>query len=246
MAVKVKSHQKSRPRSFGSRLIRVLRNVLLLFLAITILPVLLYSVVNPPFTPLMWIRWVESGYESSYPRSIKQWIPLEETSPHLLKAVIGAEDQKFFQHKGFDWEALEKAIQHNKTSKKTLGASTISMQTARNVFLWQSRTWLRKGLEAYYTFLIETFWSKKRILEVYVNVIEWGNGVFGCAAATEKYFHRSPKSISPIESAWLAAVLPNPRKWARPIPSKRVERRQARILKAMGGVKLPLHLQSKT
>ena len=139
----------------------------------------------------------------------------------------------FFIHSGFDWLAIENAIQTNITTDMKVGASTISMQTARNVFLWQTRTWFRKLLESYFTVLIEFFWSKQRILEVYLNVIEWGDGLYGCEQAAQKYFLRSSKILSPVESAWMAAVLPSPRHWAvRPTP-KHVQVRQVKILDAL-------------
>ena len=143
---------KKRKRGKGKKPIRIrigriIFDLLLCFIALTLVPVLLYKFVNPPTTPLMWIRWVESGAQQNLPLSLNSWIPIEEVSPNIQKAVIAAEDQKFFIHKGFDWLAIEHAIQTNITTDRKLGASTISMQTARNVFLWQSRTWLRKLLE---------------------------------------------------------------------------------------------------
>ena len=209
------------------------------FLAITILPVLLYTVVDPPTTPLMWIRWMESDSGKQYPLFTKDWRPLNEVSPRLVRAVISSEDQKFFMHNGFDWEAAVNALEVNLTTKRKIGASTISMQTARNVFLWQERNWLRKGLEAYFTFLIEAFWSKDRILEVYLNVIEWGDGVFGCESASQKYFQHSARWITKKDAAWMAAILPNPRAWSKAGYQHRVEKRQAQILLSMRKVKLP-------
>jgi len=209
------------------------------FLVVTILPVWMYTVVNPRTTPLMWIRWMESDSEKHFPLFIKEWRELNEVSPRLMRAVISSEDQKFFMHNGFDWEAAVNALEVNLTTKRKIGASTISMQTARNVFLWQNRDWLRKGLEAYFTFLIEAFWSKERILEVYVNVIEWGDGVYGCETASRKYFKHSSRWITKREAAWMAAILPNPRAWSKAKYQSRVQKRQARILLSMRTVKLP-------
>ena len=228
-----KDTEKQKKTGFRIRPFRLFFDLLLCVLALTVTPVLVYRIVNPPTTPLMWIRWVESEYDPAVPRHLKHWTPLSRISPHLIKAVLSSEDQKFFEHSGFDWNAAEAAFHHNLRSEKKIGASTISMQTARNVFLWQERTWLRKILEAYFTFLIEVFWGKDRILEVYLNVIEWGDGVFGCTDAAQTYFKRSPKKVSPIESAGMAAILPNPRKWSLDPPSKQVEARQARILNSM-------------
>jgi monofunctional glycosyltransferase len=234
------STKKRRKRSKKKIQIRVGRlafDIFLCFLAFTLIPVIVFRYVDPPTTPLMWIRWSSSDTES--PRSLDNWQSLENISPHLLKAVIAAEDQKFFTHNGFDWKAIEYAIQVNLTTDRKIGASTISMQTARNVFLWQKRTWLRKILEGYFTTLIEFFWDKRRILEVYLNVIEWGEGIFGCGKAAQKYFKRTPSLLSPVESAWMAAVLPNPRQWSRqPVPVH-VRARQAIILDAMAILRIP-------
>jgi monofunctional biosynthetic peptidoglycan transglycosylase len=220
------------------RIGKIVFDILLCIVAFTLISVLIFRFVNPPTTPLMWIRWVESGAQQNYSRSLNTWVSLEKISPNILKAVIGAEDQKFFTHNGFDWLAIEYAIQTNFMTGRKTGASTISMQTARNVFLWQNRTWLRKLLESYFTVLIEFFWSKQRILEVYLNVIEWGDGVFGCEQAAQTYFKHSSKKLSPVESAWMAAVLPRPRHWTlRPIPAH-VEARQLKILDVMQKVRL--------
>ena len=221
------------------RLGKFLFDVVFLFLTFTVVPTLIYSAANPPTTPLMWIRWAENDRSENYPRKLPHWVPLERISPHLIKAAIAAEDQKFFAHKGFDWQAIESAIRVNLEGKRTIGASTISMQTSRNVFLWQGRNWLRKSLESYFTLLIENFWAKDRILEVYLNVIEWGRGIYGCEAAAQYYFKHACSRISPVEAAWLAAILPNPREWSIHRPQKHVERRQARILKVMTHDHLP-------
>ncbi len=214
-------------------------DILLCFFALTLIPVLVFRYLDPPSTPLMWIRWEQNDTHQVMPRSLDSWQTLDNISPHLLRAVIAAEDQKFFSHQGFDWQAIEYAIQVNLTSDRKVGASTISMQTARNVFLWQNRTWSRKILEGYFTILIELFWNKRRILEVYLNVIEWGEGVYGCEKASQLYFKRSSLNLSPVESAWMAAVLPNPRHWSsQPVPSH-VQARQAKILSAMVSTRIP-------
>jgi monofunctional glycosyltransferase len=234
------STKKRRKRSKKKIQIRVGRlafDIFLCFLAFTLLPVIVFRYVDPPTTPLMWIRW--SSSDTEIPRSLDTWQPLKNISPHLLKAVIAAEDQKFFTHHGFDWKAIEYAIQINLTTESKIGASTISMQTARNVFLWQKRTWLRKILEGYFTMLIEFFWDKRRILEVYLNVIEWGEGIFGCEKAAQKYFKRSSSLLSPVESAWMAAVLPNPRQWSRQPAPDHVLARQAKILDSMTILRIP-------
>ena len=226
---------KKRKQGKGKKLIqiriwKITFDLFLFFIALTLAPVLIYKFVNPPTTPLMWIRWVESDTPQNLPRYLNTWVPIEEVSRNIIKAVLAAEDQKFFIHSGFDWLAIEYAIQTNLTTDMKVGASTISMQTARNLFLWQTRTWFRKLLESYFTILIEFFWSKQRILEVYLNVIEWGDGLYGCENAAQKYFQRSSKILTPVESAWMAAVLPSPRHWTvRPTP-KHVQARQMKIM----------------
>jgi len=235
----VKNPTRGRKKTFRIRLGKILFDLLLAFLALTVVPVLIYSATDPATTPLLWIRWAENDKSEHYTRVIKNWIPVERISPHLIKAVIAAEDQKFFQHHGFDWQAIESAIKVNLTSNRTIGASTISMQTSRNVFLWQGRTLVRKGLESYFTVLIENLWSKKRILEVYLNVIEWGQGIYGCEAASRYYFNHSATTLSPVEAASLAAILPSPRRWSIHRPQKHVVNRQAKILNNMAHVRVP-------
>lgn len=235
---KSKKRTRKKKPSLKVRIARFFSGVLLCFLALTIVLVLIYRMVDPPTTPLMWIRWVENDFRKESPLTTQYWVRLNDVSPHLIRAVITAEDQKFFRHNGFDWGAIRAAFKQNFFSDKKSGASTISMQTARNVFLWQERTWLRKILEAYFTFLIETFWSKQRILEVYLNVIEWGDESFGCEAASRFYFNRASKSVSPVESAWMAAILPNPREWSLKDPPRHVVERQANILKNMHQLRL--------
>lgn len=238
MPVAKKSPKRQR-KTIRIRLGKILFDLFLAFLALTVVPVLIYGVTNPATTPLLWIRWAENDQSDRYTRVIKHWVPVERISPHLIKAVVSAEDQKFFQHNGFDWQAIESAIKVNLTSKRTIGASTISMQTSRNVFLWQGRNFLRKGLESYFTVLIENLWSKKRILEVYLNVIEWGKGIYGCEAASRYYFNHSAKTLSPVEAAWLAAILPSPRRWSIHRPQTHVANRHARILNSMTHVRIP-------
>jgi monofunctional glycosyltransferase len=229
---------KKRKQGKGKKLIqiriwKITFDLFLFFIAFTMAPVVIYKFVNPPTTPLMWIRWVESDTPQNLPRYLNTWIPIEEISRNIIKAVLAAEDQKFFIHSGFDWLAIENAIQTNLTTDMKVGASTISMQTARNVFLWQTRTWFRKFLESYFTVLIEFFWSKQRILEVYLNVIEWGDGLYGCEQAAQKYFLRSSKILSPVESAWMAAVLPSPRHWTVSPTPKHVQARQMKIISTL-------------
>ncbi|KYG65777.1 monofunctional biosynthetic peptidoglycan transglycosylase [Bdellovibrio bacteriovorus] len=194
--------------------------------------VLLYRFVPVIITPLMVQRSVESLWGDRWVGINKDWVPLEEISPSILRAVLKAEDYRFFEHNGFDFEAIQKAMIYNKTHPgKKKGASTISQQTAKNVFLWPRRDWLRKGLEAYFTVLIEFTWPKERIMEVYLNVIELGPGVYGVEAASQKYFKRSAKSVNSHQASLIAAVLPNPRRYRIEKPSIYVMARQRRILR---------------
>ena len=163
----------------------------------------------------------------------KAWIPLEEISPNLQLAVVCSEDQNFLGHFGFDLDAIEKAMKHNEHHKRKRGASTISQQTAKNVFLYDGRNWIRKGLEVYFTFLIEIFWNKERIMEVYLNVIEFGDGIYGAEAASQYFFNIPAKKLSRQQAALLAAVLPAPRRFSAKAPGSYLRSRQQWILGQM-------------
>ena len=213
--------------------IRWLFSGLLWCAALSILWVLLLAVVDPPVTSTMIHQRLEQG---SIHRS---WRDLDEMARSLPNAVIAAEDQKFMYHFGFDIEAIEKAWGHNGSGrgrKRVKGASTISQQVAKNVFLWQGRTYLRKGLEVWFTLLIETCWSKERIIEVYLNIAELGTGVFGAEAAGMHCFDKSAARLSGSESALLAAVLPAPRRYRCDHPSVFVRSRQQWIYRQMGNL----------
>lgn len=166
-----------------------------------------YGVSDPPGTLLMVERRLAGETVA------QQWTPIDQISPHLIRAVIAAEDTRFCLHGGVDFEAIDKAVVEAENGGRLRGASTISQQTAKNAFLWNGRSWLRKGGEAWMTLLIETLWPKERIMEVYLNVAEWGDGLFGAEAAAQKRFGKSAKHLTPREAALLAAVLPNPHKW---------------------------------
>ena len=217
---------------------RFLKYFLFLFFGSSIFFVLLYRFVNPPVTPLMLIRIVQQTFGNDPVRLTKDWQPLGKISPQLQLAVVASEDNRFLEHSGFDLEAIKKAEVYNdkKKGKKVRGASTISQQTAKNVFLWPDRTWVRKGLEVYFTFLIETIWGKKRIMEVYLNVIEMGNGIYGAEAASRNYFNKSAESLTREQSALIAAILPNPRKWDPAHPSSYLLSREQWILWNMGNI----------
>ena len=187
----------------------------------------------------MLIRVVENIAEGKTPSITKDWVSLSEISPNLVLAVITSEDNNFESHYGVDFKAIEKAKKLNARGKKIRGASTITQQTAKNAFLWPARTYLRKGLELYFTGLIELGWGKKRIMEVYLNVIEMGDGIYGAEAAAQKYFHKPAKDLSRAEAAAIAAVLPNPRKWHPDRPTPYISRKIAWIQYHMNKVDRP-------
>lgn len=208
-------------KKFFSKAWSFFKKVALIFFTASILSVILFRFVPVPVTPLMIIRLGQQMLDQKPLRLYKDWVPYEEISSTLPLAVMTSEDQRFKEHWGFDFAAIEKAIELNqKSKKKKWGASTISQQTAKNVFLWPGRSWIRKGFEVYFTTLIEIFWSKKHIMEVYLNVIEMGDGIYGAEAASQYYFKKPAKKLSLSQSALIAAVLPNPRRWtpARPTP----------------------------
>lgn len=212
------------------KLFRLLFKLMLWFIGLTVLWVLVFKYVSVPFTPYMVIRAMQDGDDYKFSH---QWVPLEEISPHLQLAVICAEDQKFVHHRGFDREAIEKARASNREGGRLRGASTISQQTAKNVFLWPARSWLRKGFEAYFTFLIETFWSKERILEVYLNSIEMGHGVYGAEAASQYWFDKKASSLSKENAAAIASILPNPRVYQANPPGPYISKRITWTLQQM-------------
>ncbi len=202
-----------------SKLFRIVAKLILWFFAISIASVILFKWLPVFITPLMLKRCVEQKIDGKDMKLSKTWKPLSEISPDLQLAVVCSEDQNFLKHNGFDFGAIKKAIEKNKKSKRKRGASTISQQVAKNVFLWDGRNWLRKGFEVYFTFLIETFWSKERIMEVYLNVIEMGDGIYGAEAAAQEYFHTSALKMSKRQAATIAVILPNPLKYNAKNPS---------------------------
>lgn len=212
------------------RLRRLFFQFIFLFFVSTIGTVIFYRFVPVQYTPLMVWRTAASLFQDKFVGIDHTWVPLEDIAPSMQKAVLKAEDYKFFDHYGFDFEAIEKAMKYNATHKRKKGASTISQQTAKNVFLWPARDWVRKGLEAYFTVLIETFWPKERIMEVYLNVVELGSGVYGVEAASNKYFKKTAKTLNPAQASLMAAVLPNPRRFRIDRPSNYVTNRQHKIL----------------
>lgn len=208
------------------------KRIVLGFLAISIFLVLLFKWVPVPYTFYMYQRVVEQKMDGEDAKLYRDWVPLEQISPYVQLAVVCAEDQNYLKHNGFDYGAIRKALKFNekmeqKGKNKRRGASTISQQTAKNVFLWHGRSWIRKGFEVYFTFLIETLWSKERIMEVYLNVIEFGNGVYGVEAAAHEYLNKSAKQLTAKDAALIAVVLPNPRKFSIQHPSAYTRKRQA-------------------
>jgi len=211
---------------------RWLGNALLIVFVAPALLLVVYRFVPPPVTPLMVIRLFE-GHGIT-----KDWVPLTRISPNLQRAVIASEDAKFCQHHGFDWEAVDNAIERNARGRRTLGASTISMQTSKNLLLWPGRNFVRKGLEAYLTVWLEALMPKKRIMELYLNEIEWGDGIYGAEAASRKYFGVSAKDLTGQQAALLAAVLPNPLNWRADSPGPYVIERSGTIRARMQSVAL--------
>lgn len=220
------------------RILRFLWKATICFFVISTFLVVLFKFVPIPFTPLMGIRALEQKSNGQEMTCSHDWVPLEEISPNIQKAVIASEDATFLMHYGFDFNAINKAMESNEKGKKLRGGSTISQQTAKNIFLWQGRSYLRKGLEAYFTVLIELIWGKERIMEVYLNSIEMGSGVYGVQAASNHWYGKSAQDLSKREAAGIAAILPNPRKFKASNSSGYTERRKIRIMKHMRYVKL--------
>ena len=199
------------------------------FFGSTILAVVILRFLPVFFTPLMFIRMYEQLQEGQELKLSHSWVSLEKMSPSMPVAVMASEDQRFLQHHGFDYEAIEKAAMHNMESKRMRGGSTISQQTAKNVFLWPGRSWVRKGLEAYFTVLIEFVWSKQRIMEVYLNSIEMGDGIYGVEAVAKEHFGCKASELTRSDCALIAATLPNPRRFSSREPSAYMRQRQRRI-----------------
>lgn len=223
------------------RLYIVTKKFLLTFFIISLISVNIYRVLAPPVTLTMISRFIEGIFKGKIIGISKEWKDYNKISTNMFKAVIAAEDARFLIHHGIDWKAVEQTIKYNKRhiGRRKRGASTISMQTAKNVFLWQSRNYIRKALEVYFTYLIEPIWGKKRILEVYINVVEFGKGIYGVEAASEKYFHKSSKYLSKRQAALLASVLPNPHIWSPAHPTKYLLKRVRFIMNRMNFIKLP-------
>lgn len=214
-------------------ILRIVKLVFVVFVGLSLFGVILFRFVNPPFTWLMIQRGFERKFAGKEWKVDKHWKNFDEISDAMKRAAVAAEDQTFLENHGFDFNAIEKAIQKNEHSKKLIGGSTISQQTAKNVFLWQGRSFVRKGFEAYFTLLMEVFWSKKRIMEVYLNVIEMGDGIYGVEAASQAYFHKPASKLTNQQAAAIAVIFPSPLKWSATHPSAYLRHRQYLIMKNM-------------
>jgi monofunctional biosynthetic peptidoglycan transglycosylase len=225
--------------TFIQKFKKTIKWIVVAFFASTILSVVALRWIPVYFTPLMFIRMAQQKADHQELTLHHHWVPLEDIAPSLPTAVMASEDAHFLEHHGFDFKAIEQAAMRNikHPDKRKHGASTISQQTAKNVFLWPGRSWIRKGLEAYFTVLIELFWSKERIMEVYLNSIEMGDGIYGVDAVAEANFQTDAKNLSRAQCALIAATLPNPRKFSSKNPSAYMKKRQSKILHEMKFVK---------
>lgn len=231
MAIAKLKISKKQLRRASALSLRGAAALLVLIVLSPIIGAILYRFVPPPGT------WTMLERKLSGDVIVHPWTPLKEISPHLVRAVIAAEDSRFCEHKGIDVEAVEKALENNKSGRKRRGGSTITQQTAKNVFLWQGGGWIRKGFEAYFTLVAERIWGKRRTMELYLNVAEWGNGYFGAEAAARGRFGKSAADLTKQEAALLAAVLPSPNKWRAVNPGPYVRGRAATIRKRMNVVR---------
>lgn len=213
---------------------RLLVWIIVFFFGSTIAAVVVYKWMPVYITPLMITRSIENDDEMQH-----KWVPIEEISENMALAVVSSEDNLFMSHSGFDFDQIQKAIEEAEKTGRQRGASTISQQTAKNVFLWNGRSWVRKGLEAYFTVLIELIWSKERIMEVYLNSIEMGPGIYGAEAVAQAHFGKSASKLTRREAALIAATLPNPLKYSSKNPSKYMRKRQRQITRLMGLVENP-------
>lgn len=212
---------------------KLLMWLIIIFLGTSIGAVIVYRYVPVPVSPLMVIRLIQQTKDGKPMKMAHQWVPLDEISSELPRAVWASEDQNFFKHNGFDFDAIQTALKEREEGR-VRGASTISQQTAKNVFLWPSSTWTRKAFEAYFTILIETFWSKHRIMEVYLNTIEMGDGIYGAEATALEHFGCHASDLNQNQCALIAASLPNPLKMNSGNPSNYMYRRQKQIKRQMG------------
>ena len=231
-----KKNSKTTNRNFFQKLKRFIWKAMLWFFGVSIFLVIVFKWVPIPCTPLMITRSIEQKWEGKEMKCSHDWQSIENISPNLQKAVIASEDGNFLKHNGFDFTAMQKAFKNNNRGKKLKGGSTISQQTAKNIFLWQGRSYVRKGLEAYFTFLIELVWGKERIMEVYLNSIEMGDGVYGAEAAAKYWYKTDAKSLTKTQAIGIAAILPNPRKFKASNSSAYIEKRKTKIARIMAHI----------
>ena len=225
-------------KSFWRIFRKIVLKIIFWFFIVSISLVVMHRFVPVYFTPLMLKRAVENISNGKDVKFSRKWTPIENISHNAIQAVVASEDNLFMQHSGFDTKAIEKARKYNETKKAAnkanrRGGSTITQQTAKNVFTFASRTWFRKGIETYYTLLIELIWGKKRIMEIYLNVVEFGDGIYGIEAASQHYFRHSAKTLNAPEAALLAASLPNPLRYSISNPGKYMRKRQSQIVNLM-------------
>jgi len=224
----------ARGKSWLGRIVRTVLWVALGCVVFSVGAVVLLRWINPPYSAFMAQSQIEAWMSRDRTYVFRHnWVDLARISPNLPLAVVAAEDQKFPEHWGFDVEAIEKAYQLNQHSHRVHGASTISQQVAKNLYLWPGRSYLRKGLEAYFTVLIESCWPKRRTLEIYLNIAEFGSGTYGAEAAAQRFFHKPAARLTRSDAAVLAAVLPNPRRYSAAAPSRFIQQRRDWILSQM-------------
>lgn len=218
------------------KILVILRNTILFLFILSLTMVILYRFVPVYYTPLMLIRTFEQKKEGKSVKIKHHWIPIEDISQNLIQAVVASEDNLFMAHNGFDFEQIGIAREEAESGKRVRGASTISQQTAKNVFLWPGKSYVRKGVEVYFTVLIEFVWGKKRIMEVYLNSIEMGNGIYGAEAVAQYNFNKHADALTVSESALVAASLPNPLKYDSAKPSPYLLKRRNQIISLMGKI----------
>ncbi len=226
-------NQQTTNKSIFEKTKRFIYKLIVRFLVISVLSVVLFKFVPVPLTPLMVIRVVENISAGKNAVFSHDWVPIENISMNLQKAVISSEDGLFLRHNGFDFSAMQKAFYNNNKGRKIKGGSTISQQTAKNVFLWQGRSYVRKALEAYFTVLIELIWGKERIMEVYLNSIEMGDGIYGAEAATQYWYKKDCSSLTLNQAAGIAAILPSPRRYKASNSTAYINKRKRKIVRVM-------------
>lgn len=230
----MKKNKTGTHKKYYRRIIKILIAVISAFIYVSIIAVLVFKWVSPPTSSFMIQRQISAWWNNEdYFEITYRWADWEKISPYLKVATITSEDQRFAEHWGLDIQAIQKAVDEYQDGRRLRGASTITQQVAKNLFLWSDQSYIRKGIEAYFSLLIELFWSKKRILEVYLNIAEFGNGVYGVKAASETYFNTGPENLNMIQSALMITALPNPRRYNLADPSPYMIDRRNWILQYM-------------